>query len=124
MNQIVVIWLICIVLSNLFVISASAANEGKKRVEDAQKIFFNCQIKNVQIIDDHDSDARTVALALTNHCGEEYASWNKLFARYNFDTHNEQRMFSVEQDSDALRIDASIQIVDLHRRGQLPPKIP
>lgn len=124
MNQRAITRSICMVLSNLFVISASAANEGKKSVEEAQKLFFNCQIENVQIIDDHDSDARTLALALTNHCGGEYASWNKLFARHNFDTYNEQRMFSVEQDSDALRIDASIQIVDLHRRGQLPPKMP
>lgn len=124
MNQIAVICSTCIVLSNFFVISASAANEEERKVEEARKEFFNCQIGYVRIIDDHDSDIKNIALALTNHCGKEYAAQNKIFASYSLDNSNERRMFTVDQNSDGLKIDASLHIVGLNRQGKLPVKKP
>ena len=124
MSQKPILLIFCILLGYLFIPSVSAANEAEEKIEIARNKFFNCQIENVQQIDDSKSDAKAIALALTNQCDKEYAAQNKIFAQYNLDNSNERRMFTVDQNAKMLKIEASIHIVKLYRGGKLPIKKP
>ena len=113
------VFALCLPLSN-----AGAGEAEEKQIETAQDEFYRCQVEQVKIIDDAITDVRAVALELTNYCAREYTAMNKIIARYQIDNNNERRMFTVDQDSDALKIDASRPIVEMYRSGSLPDKRP
>lgn len=94
-----------------FCIAATAP----EKIETAQKLFFDCQVKNVQAINDNHLEAEVAALNLTNHCLDEYKALNKITASHNYDTSNEQRMYKLEQNSERLKIDASLPVVNMNR---------
>jgi len=107
--------LLFVVTSFLIVPASCIAATASEKIETAQKLFFDCQVKNVQAINDNHLEAEVVALKLTNHCLDEYKALNKITARYNYDTSNEQRMYKLEQNSERLKIDASLPLVNMNR---------
>jgi len=100
--------------------SVCLANEAEEKIEAARDNLLSCQVTNVKELDDKLTDAREIAFALTNLCIAEYSALNKISARYHFDNSNERRMFSIDQDSEIAKIDASLPIVSLNRNGKLP----
>ena len=93
-------------------------------VKNAMEAFFNCQIDSAPKIDDKISDARTIALAVTNYCYREYVVQYEVFGKYNLDNNNQRRMFAQKQNSNELKIEASLHIVLLNRSGNLPSRVP
>ena len=85
-----------IVVSYLLVPADSKANTSKEDIEIARQALSNFQKCRGQGIDDKQSDAREIALNLTNLCLVEYETLNRMTARKNFDTTNERRMFTIE----------------------------
>jgi len=61
---------------------------------------------------------------LTNYCEKEYAAQNRVISPYKLDNSNERHMFVGEKNADVLKIEASLQIVLLHRNGGLAGKLP
>ena len=108
----------------LYASAVKAVDTEQEIVEVARDKFFFCQIGNVPVVDDADSDISAVALALTNVCVKEYVDMNRAIARYQIDNNNERRMFKVDQNSDGLKIDASRRIVELYRLDSLPEHRP
>ena len=86
----------------------------------ARNEFLNCQVTKIREIDDKLKDAKAIALQLTDLCNDEYEALNKIFARYNLDTSNERRMFTIDRNAEIVKIDASLPIVNLNRYGELP----
>lgn len=83
-----------IAVSHLLLPTNSKATTLKEDVAVAQQSLFSCQKKQVQAIDDKKSDARVIALNLTELCLDEYETLNRIMARSNYDTTNERRMFT------------------------------
>lgn len=107
--------MILIAMSYLFVSPVCEANKVEEKIENARNLFFDCQTKNIQKFDNIQSDAKVVALNLTNLCLDEYEALNKIIARYNLDTSNERRMFTIDRNADYLKIDASLPMVNMNR---------
>ena len=102
-------------MSYVFVSPICEANEVEEKIENARKLFFECQTKNIQKIENKQTDAKVVALNLTNFCLDEYEALNKIIAQYDFDTSNERRMFTVDRNADYSKIDASLPMVNMNR---------
>ena len=106
---------IFVAMSYVFTSPICEANEVEQKIENAGKLFFDCQNKNIQNIDNKQLNATVVALNLTNICLDEYEALNKIVAQYEFDTSNERRMFTVDRNADYSKIDASLPIVNMNR---------
>jgi len=104
-----------IVVSLVFASPICDASKVDEKLEHARHLFFDCQTKNIQKIDNKQSDVKLVALALTNVCLDQYEALNKIIAQYDFDNSNERRMFTIDQNADYSKIDASLAIVNKNR---------
>ena len=100
----------------MFIPADSKATTSKEDIEIARQTLSNCQKSRVQGIDDKQSDARVITLNLTNLCLVEYETLNRMTAQENFDTTNERRMFTIEQNLIMLKIEASLNVVKVNRQ--------
>ena len=116
MHQSLAILILSIVSISVFIPSDCEANSSLEETEAARQLLFACQILHVMDIDDENSDARVVAFNLTNLCLDEYQTLNRMTARHNYDNSNERRMFTIEQNSKMLKIEASLPVVIVHRQ--------
>ena len=107
------------VLSYLITPSSSKASTAEEELKIARQSLFDCQMIRVQEIDNYQSDARVIALRLTNLCLGEYKALNRITAQENFDNSNEKRMFTIDQNSKIFKIDASLPVVMMNRQGNL-----
>jgi hypothetical protein len=108
-----------LLMSHLLSLSVCAAATSDEEIQVARDVFFDCQIANLDEIDDKVTDATIVALNLTNLCIDEYKALNRVYARHNLDTSNERRMFVIERNVDIDKIDASLPLVTMNRNGDL-----
>ena len=115
MNQPVAIPLLLIVSSSLLISANCQANSPLEEIEVARQLLFACQESHVLDIDDKQSDVSIVALNLTNLCLDEYQALNRTAAQYNYETSNERRMFTIEKNSNMLKIEASLPVVNQNR---------
>jgi len=102
-------------IGSLVVSPLGWASDAEVIIENMRNAFYNCQIKNLQTIDIGQLKEQKAALTLTNLCLEEYSALNKILARQNLTTSNEQRMFTIDQNSDYAKIDASLPMIKLKR---------
>ena len=116
MHQSIALLVPLIVSSYLLTPSDCEANTSQEEIETARQLLVACQMLHVPDIDDKQSDVRVVALSLTNPCLDEYQALNRITARHNYDNSNERRMFTTEQNSKMLKIEASLPVVNVHRQ--------
>ncbi len=95
------------------------AGQVDESVETAHHDFVECQMASIESIDDGRSNAKEIALDLTNHCIDEYENLIKIHARESLDNSNERRMFTIERNADFEKIDVSLPLVKLNRAGEL-----
>ena len=81
--------------------------------------FVRHAFEQVAGIDDKVSDARTIALALTNACAVDYNAYTEAQA-CTFQTAKGRNYWRWMRGSDSEKIQASLQIVLMHRAGKLP----
>jgi hypothetical protein len=87
-----------------------------KAIEAARASFSKCQQQHVADVSVAYSDPNDAALALTNRCRDEYAALVKRIAQREFDTSNERRMFGIDKNSDWMKVDASLPVIEKHRQ--------
>jgi hypothetical protein len=85
----------------------------------AQHDFFKCAIVHETEVDDGVSDARTIALALTNRCIREYAAETDIWFKGNRDRRL-ILMWKQERSTPQAKIEESLQVVVRIRRGDKP----
>lgn len=90
---------------------ASPAGSADEDVARAREAFLNCQMEHLQAVNEKYTDARAAALGLTELCLDEYQALNKTMARQDYNTSNERRMFTIEQNAKMLKIEASLPLV-------------
>jgi len=104
-----------IAIGLLFAAGPCEAGSLEKAVETARQLFSDCQMKHVAQVSGSHADAKKAALALTTLCLDEYEALVRQMAQHNFDTSNEQRMFTIDQHSTMLQIEASLPVVNRYR---------
>ena len=112
-----------IAVGHLLIPTESKATVSKEEIEIALQSLLGCQKNQVQKVDDRHLDARIVALKLTNLCLDEYENLNKMTAQNDYDTSNERRMFTIEQNSRMLKIEASFPVVKGNREKALENRL-
>lgn len=90
----------------------------------AMRAFLDCAAAHADDVDDKQSDARTIALALTDRCGREYDAATNAWAAAHLSNDNQRRMFKQRRDATDARIEASLNIVLANRTGNLRRSTP
>ena len=98
--------------------NAYPASDIEEDISKSQQDFYACQLGGIQTVDNGQSDAAPIALALTNYCAKQYDATIKILARQNIDNSNERRMLTIDQNAKAIKIEASLHIVLTHRQGK------
>lgn len=83
----------------------------------ASNNFLKCQLKNLSEIDDNISDAKTIAVALTESCSETYFKFVSLYAVDKLKNDNQIYMFKQSMFTEQQKASVSINLVLKHRRG-------
>jgi hypothetical protein len=95
------------------------ANEQNDR---ALSTFIKCALDNAPRVDDRLSDASTIALALTNHCGSEYDASTKAYAAAHLKSESERRAFVQRRNTTDAKIEASLPSVLQSRHERAPAR--
>ena len=99
----------------LLLFSGASLASGATQTEAARASFAHCQQQHLAAISTAHENDRDAALALTNRCADEYGMLVKSIARSEFDSSNERRMFSIDQNSTMLKIEASLPAIEDYR---------
>lgn len=118
MKQLLSPIMLVIAASHLLMPTDSKASSLTETIEIANQALVSCQKSQVQSIDDKQSDAKVIALKLTDACLDEYEALTKMTAKEKFDTSNERRMFRTDQNAKMLKIEASLPAVRKNRQVQ------
>lgn len=101
-------------------VAATATNSGG---EDSKTLFLRlrkCAEASVADLDDGVSDAKTIALALSQKCHVEYRVWICALADERLSNDEQKQMFLWRRSSSESRAEALLPIVLEHRRRLRP----